>query len=98
MGIKIEPTEARAVRAGSELDTGYKRAKAQGGGIQPGAKPEYGRGTKIGNPMKQIGGLIRKATEGARQKAEDRAYTQKQWDRVDKARAIKGRPSLPRPK
>lgn len=47
----------------SGLDTSMNEAAEAGGGIQPGSHPEYARGTVLGNPMKQIKGLIGKLTK-----------------------------------
>lgn len=44
----------------SGLDTAMNEASEAGGGIQPGSHPEYAQGTVLGNPLKQIKGLIGK--------------------------------------
>lgn len=51
----------RVVRVqASGLDTAMNEAAEAGGGIQPGAHPEYEKGPTIGNPITQIKGLIRR--------------------------------------
>lgn len=45
------------------LERGYARAREEGGGIVPGAHPEFEKGTEIGNPIKQIGGAIKAITQ-----------------------------------
>jgi hypothetical protein len=42
------------------LGQGYGEAAAKGEGIQPGAHPEYQRGTPFGNPVKQLGDVWNK--------------------------------------
>lgn len=41
------------------LSSGYEKARQQGGGIQPGAHPEY-QGPKLGNPMKQMSEVVQR--------------------------------------
>lgn len=45
----------------SGLDTGYNSAAAAGGGIQPGAHPEYSNiQPGLSNPISQIMGMFKK--------------------------------------
>ena len=50
------------------LASGYERAEKEGVGISPGAHPEFERGTKIGNPLKQIPAAIAKAAKALKPK------------------------------
>lgn len=54
--VKKRPISPKTTQMGQ----GYADAEAQGGGIVPGAHPEYEQGMKLGNPVKQIGDLWNK--------------------------------------
>jgi hypothetical protein len=42
------------------LGAGYEHAVQEGVGIEPGAHPEYQRGPRLGNPIRQIGDIWKK--------------------------------------
>ena len=47
----------------SELDERMNRAATGGGGIVPNAHPELSGGPRLGNPIEQIGGAIKKGLD-----------------------------------
>lgn len=51
VGVSPRPTD---------LESRMTGAAQAGGGIQPGAHPEFDKPTPIGNPMKQIGEVLRR--------------------------------------